>query len=78
MSSEMLKLLGEAFIVMIMGIGVVFIFLIILVIFISLTGMFIRLFNLEKEEKVEELTPKKSDDTQIIAAIVAAIKNYTK
>jgi len=78
MSAEMLKLLGEAFIVMIMGMGVVFIFLIILVIFISLTGMFIRLFNLEKEEKVEELTPKKSDDTQIIAAIVAAIKNYTK
>ncbi|HOJ63583.1 MAG TPA: OadG family protein [Spirochaetota bacterium] len=70
------KLLSEAFVVMIMGMGVVFSFLIVLIIFISISGFIIRVFKLEKEEKVEII--QKSDDTQVIAAIVAAIKSRVK
>ncbi len=72
---QILKLLNEAFIVMLMGMGIVFIFLVILVITISISGIIIRVLKLEKEEVKDTITPK-SDDKEIIATIVAAIRNY--
>ncbi|HNZ27642.1 MAG TPA: OadG family transporter subunit [Spirochaetota bacterium] len=71
--SNLSQLIGEAAIVMITGISVVFSFLITLVILVTLVGKIIKISGADKI-KADKATIKEKDEKEIIAAIAMAMK----
>lgn len=72
--SNISGLIGEAAIVMIIGISVVFAFLIILVFFVTIVGKLIKLSGVDKVVAVKSPSKEKDDYQAMIAAISFAFK----
>jgi len=68
------SLIGEAAIVMITGISVVFSFLVILVILVTLVGKIIKISGVDKIKADKTTVKEKNDYQEIIAAIAMAMK----
>jgi oxaloacetate decarboxylase gamma subunit len=70
---------GQSFVVMLLGVAVVFGFLILLILAITVTGKVIHALGLDREAKpAPAAMPVNGLDNGIVAAIGAAIKTYRK
>ncbi|HNZ26403.1 MAG TPA: OadG family transporter subunit [Spirochaetota bacterium] len=72
--SDVSRIIGEAAIVMVIGMGVVFVFLIILVFLVNIVGKLIKLSGADKVVEVKSPSKERDDYQATIAAISFAFK----
>ncbi|GMO41824.1 MAG: hypothetical protein Pg6C_02880 [Treponemataceae bacterium] len=72
---ELVEMLGQSAQLMVMGMGVVFSFIVIMIISLTLVHKAVHALKLDVEEAPKAQAAAVSQDTAVIAAIAAALRN---